>query len=363
MFFRGFVPENVRWLAHREDAILPAGKILNADGTVSIAKIDAAKRKLVQSLMMQDGVTVGIYEEMLAILQTVQEPESMFDAEFIVIDNNAFPAYVPSCIPAADADALAEAYESEKNDLAPEAEVLSRYYAGVRILDEHYYLALFNKHKSENIRCLPFYQKQQTAFTDAEATVAHDVSPMVLADDILSGRLEGSVVVSVERVQNAANNTYDVLSFLASQCGTTFALNCAEKQEKIEPETINRYRAILKQYWGVNADFRMLDFYKDPAAGTETKQISQGEIISTIVRQCEFAMGDYQDYTNVFLTAPTGAGKSVFYQVSGIYLAQVHKAVTIVVSPLIALMQDQVTQLEARGVRHLPELQCFPRGA
>lgn len=100
----------------------------------------------------------------------------------------------------------------------------------------------------------------------------------------------------------------------------------------------------------MNADFRMLDFYKDPAAGTETKQISQGEIISTIVRQCELAMGDYQDYTNVFLTAPTGAGKSVFYQVSGIYLAQVHKAVTIVVSPLIALMQDQVTQLEARGV-------------
>ena len=229
LFFRGFVPANVRWLAHREDAVLPAGKILNEDGTISIAKIDAAKRKLVQSLMVQDGVTVGIYEEMLAVLQTVQEPGAMFDAEFIVVDNNAFPAYVPSCIPAADADVLAKAYESEKNDLAPEAEALSRYYAGVRILDRHYYLALFNKHKSENIRCLPFYQKQQTAFTDVEATVAHDVSPMVLADDILSGRLEGSVVVPVERVQNAANNTYDVLSFLASQCGTTFALNCAEK--------------------------------------------------------------------------------------------------------------------------------------
>ena len=52
LFFRGFVPENVRWLAQREDAILPAGKILNADGTGSIGKIDAAKRKLVQSIMM-----------------------------------------------------------------------------------------------------------------------------------------------------------------------------------------------------------------------------------------------------------------------------------------------------------------------
>lgn len=179
LFFRGFVPANVRWLAHREDAVLPAGKILNEDGTVSIAKIDAAKRKLVQSLMMQEeGVTVGIYEEMLAILQNVQDPKAMFDAEFIVVDNNAFPAYVPSCIPAADADILDKAFEGEKNDLAPEAELLSHYYAGVRKLDERYYLSPFNKHKSENIRCLPFYQKQQTAFTDVEATVAHDVSPM-----------------------------------------------------------------------------------------------------------------------------------------------------------------------------------------
>lgn len=97
LFFRGFVPANVRWLAHREDAVLPAGKILNEDGTVSIAKIDAAKRKLVQSLMMQEeGVTVCIYEEMLAILQNVQDPKAMFDAEFIVVDNNAFPAYVPA---------------------------------------------------------------------------------------------------------------------------------------------------------------------------------------------------------------------------------------------------------------------------
>ena len=129
----------------------------------------------------------------------------------------------------------------------------------------------------------------------------------------------------------------------------TFALNCASHKEQAEPETVNRYRAILKQYWGANADFRMLDFYKDPAAGTETMQIGQGEIISTIVKQCELALDGYQDYSNVFLTAPTGAGKSAFYQVSGIYLAQVRQAVTVVITPLIALMH-QVSQLEARGV-------------
>ena len=351
LFFRGFVPKNVRWLAQREDALLPSEQILNEDGTVSIAKIHAARRKLIQRLMLlENGVKVGIYEEMIAILQTVQDPNAMFDAEFVVVDNNAFPAYVPSCIPAEDAEALYKAYETEKTELEPRAEVLSHYYASVRILDKRYYVALFNRHKEENILCVPFYQKKQVTFTEAVATLPGDVAPLVLADRFFSDELAGSLVLPVEREQNARNNTYDVLAYVAEQCGITFALNCAEHRKDADPETINRYRAILKQYWGANADFRLLDFYKDPDAGTETKQISQGEIISTIVKQCELALDGYQDYASIFLTAPTGAGKSAFYQVSGIYLAQVRQAVTLVITPLIALMQDQVSQLEARGV-------------
>ena len=350
LFFRGFVPGNVRWLVQREDSLLPAEQILNDDGTISIARIDAARRKLVQNLMVQEGVRVGIYEEMLAVLQTVPDPKTMFDTEFVVVDNNAFPSYVPSCIPDQEAEALFHAYESEKTEFAPEAEILSHYYASVRTLDNRCYVTLFNRHKGENIRCIPFYQKKQAAFTAGEATLPYDISPLVLADRFLSDELDGPLVLPVEQETNARKNVYDVLAFAAEQCGRSFALHCAEHKEEAEPDTINRYLAILKQYWGANADFRMLDFYKDPASGTETKKISQGEIISTIVRQCELALGGYQDYLNIFLTAPTGAGKSAFYQVSGIYLAQVHQAVTVVITPLIALMQDQVSQLEARGV-------------
>ena len=47
---------------------------------------------------------------------------------------------------------------------------------------------------------------------------------------------------------------------------------------------------------------------------------------------------------------PTGRGKSVCYQVPAIAAAGKGRGVTVVVSPLIALMQDQVEQLEARGV-------------
>ena len=43
---------------------------------------------------------------------------------------------------------------------------------------------------------------------------------------------------------------------------------------------------------------------------------------------------------------PTGAGKSVCYQVPGLYF----DGLTIVITPLIALMRDQVTRLASTGV-------------
>ena len=47
---------------------------------------------------------------------------------------------------------------------------------------------------------------------------------------------------------------------------------------------------------------------------------------------------------------PTGGGKSLCYQVPAIVRQQQGKGVTIVVSPLIALMHDQVGALHEAGV-------------
>ncbi|HTL36190.1 MAG TPA: RecQ family ATP-dependent DNA helicase, partial [Kofleriaceae bacterium] len=47
---------------------------------------------------------------------------------------------------------------------------------------------------------------------------------------------------------------------------------------------------------------------------------------------------------------PTGAGKSVCYQVPAIALARSGQGTTVVVSPLIALMVDQVEALVGRGI-------------
>ncbi len=63
---------------------------------------------------------------------------------------------------------------------------------------------------------------------------------------------------------------------------------------------------------------------------------NQEAIIATLVS------GD-----NAFVLMPTGSGKSLCYQIPGM----IREGVCLVVSPLIALMQDQVAALQANGVR------------
>ncbi len=79
--------------------------------------------------------------------------------------------------------------------------------------------------------------------------------------------------------------------------------------------------SILKQYWGY-------DHFRTP----------QREIIRAVLEK-----------KDVLALLPTGGGKSVCFQVPGLLM----EGITLVISPLIALMQDQVQQLRAKGIMAL----------
>ena len=95
--------------------------------------------------------------------------------------------------------------------------------------------------------------------------------------------------------------------------------------------------------------FRKLRFYKNPDINNDVIEISQAKIISDIIAQAENAYVEPHNYRDIFITASTGAGKSVMFQIPAIYLAKKHKKLTIIIEPVKALMQDQKEQLNARG--------------
>ena len=78
---------------------------------------------------------------------------------------------------------------------------------------------------------------------------------------------------------------------------------------------------LLKKHWG-------FDSFRQP----------QGEIIASVVK------GE-----DTFVLLPTGAGKSLCYQLPALMM----DGVCLVISPLIALMEDQVNSLEKKGIKAL----------
>ncbi len=95
--------------------------------------------------------------------------------------------------------------------------------------------------------------------------------------------------------------------------------------------------------------FRDLEIYDDLFKGKEKLSISQGQLIESVIAQAEKARNADAQIDNILLTAPTGSGKSLLFQLPAIYLGQEYGMLTIVVSPLKALIVDQVETLRDLG--------------
>ncbi len=109
---------------------------------------------------------------------------------------------------------------------------------------------------------------------------------------------------------------------------------------------------LLKKYWGENAAFKSLEIYADPDISKEKMQISQADIIETIIDEYEKGVQPSQLSSDVFFTASTGAGKSLMFQIPAMYLAKKYNTLSIIVTPLKALMEDQVFNLKNRSNYH-----------
>lgn len=107
-------------------------------------------------------------------------------------------------------------------------------------------------------------------------------------------------------------------------------------------------QTLLREIYGYE-DFRSLEIYDNLFEGKDKVLISQGQLIEQVVLEAEKAFKDNGQADNMLLTAPTGSGKSLLFQLPAIYLGREYGLLTLVVSPLKALIVDQVESLQDLG--------------
>ncbi|VDM60483.1 unnamed protein product [Angiostrongylus costaricensis] len=116
--------------------------------------------------------------------------------------------------------------------------------------------------------------------------------------------------------------SFHSLLFIFSSYVFTVALNSGVKHKKMSELQCDRDK-VLKEVFG----------------HIKFKSSLQKKAVNCILLTC---LGK----SDVYVSLPTGAGKSLCYQLPTV----VHNGIAVVISPLIALITDQITALRAKGV-------------
>ena len=302
------------------------------------------------------------YEEFLLLGSLTAE---LYDA-VIILDNNLWMNLYPldlSCSPEHIRGLLNHALDPD-DALADQeicsVEALTDLFGDIRPFGDGYIgtYASDRLPESDRIRTIRLFpeteQKLPVRHTaDSFADLVDETDYISLVQSLSSVPQETAVRTAGwngDQISAAELNRH--LRMLAACCGDQARL-CLLQPDSAGPEAEHRpeFTDILHQYWGADKSFRDIPVYNMASVeegGKDVELISQERVITDLVQQVENC-GENRDFRDVFVTASTGSGKSAMFQIPAIYLAEKYNLMTIVVSPLISLMNDQISGLEARG--------------
>lgn len=292
------------------------------------------------------------FESFIQLAQNINLDE--LNKKFLVITNNLIYEYPnQSNVSAEDFEELINA-----NKEIPEVSLFHSFYANAIAYKNNVLIQYIDgiTDEFECVKNINLFEKAEPDFIrisgEAELEVDHHFQFQPLSQDyldlkikIFQGVVFDSLIMSVDDTIKQQNKSMDELrqftgAIKSLGVKTTFYIQDIRIREEFRPE-LNK---ILMQFWGSH-DFRKFQIYKDPDINTDLMQVSQAAVIEEVIQQYENGQkGDF--IRDIFLTAPTGSGKSLLFQLPAIYLAEKYNAVTIVISPLIALMKDQVIALQ-----------------
>lgn len=333
--------------------------IVKPDGKLNLEAIKANPLAYIASIQqVTDNHAAIWYEEFTSFARTIN-PTALQPKKFVVIDNNLF-RFFPNPSNHSNSD-LEQAIDSEKE--FDDDELFNEFYTNSSIVDGVRYVQYPDLDFEDwaNVSKIDFFnthnqQLATTAYTEGMDTTGfvqfqlENKAWLRLKYQFFEGlAIEEPVKLLIDTATlRNIQSLHELLMlqqlFLAADIVHEFCYRKDFYSDHFRPELLT----ILNDHWS-SSSFRQLRVYEDPDINTDLAEISQGAVCEHVVKQSEMAM-EGKLHEDIFLTAPTGAGKSVLFQVPAIYLADKYDLVTIVVSPLKALMLDQVTALrEERG--------------
>lgn len=311
------------------------------------------------SLSDEDDVWIT-YEEYSLIKNRVDEAIKEDGLKVVLIKNNIYPDYYP--IPFSIDENLIDEIVSVLNgsvlsDITGLCKRFFKVYNEFLIINGAPYGSFYNyEYDRESVICLLDYYN---SVNDIENTNDKWDYNVFLNDDIKTYLCDlaniAALKPSIVAVKSASG-------YISKRMQASLQSFCALNHIKLVEfhENISSYTEIEECLYDIAKndigiagfeEFRKIKFYKNPDIDKSTVEISQGQIIQEIIRQAESSYNEkkFSSFRDIFITASTGAGKSVMFQVPAVYLAKKYHKLTIIIEPVKALMQDQKEKLNKSG--------------
>lgn len=320
--------------------------------------------EIVESMQKKNNWYWANLEEINYLLPNLQ---TMFHT--VLIKNNLYYNYYPA---EQRIENIEEIYQLQEPDSDEEIlnekqetilNTFNKYYGYVdkNKLNASYYLVykdmsiepdeIIEYYDAANLPEIKIKDYQKTEENEYQFELAYDEDQILnFIYLVLNNKLKNRNVriVITEDISKLPNNFASRLSILKALSDRELNIYFTPKEMgKKQIENSKEYHAVLKKYWGYDS-FRDMKIYKDVQKDNSTINVSQEQIIDDIVEQSEVAL-KRETPRDIFVTASTGAGKSLMFQLPAMYLADKYteeKPLTIVISPLIGLMNDQVESLK-----------------
>ncbi len=320
--------------------------------------------------MSEDNVVYWMtYEELIVSYKIVS-----INFDIKILDNNIFNKRYPYDDTIDNIKCVYENYfsnveEEIESDMLDEYRSITKFYGDISYSKERdQYYIVYSELSGKDIEYINLYEVEEKNYKvkiekdpkfskgtesielSEDESIFLDLIMNLLSNENLPNEIYIVTMVKLSDLPNMYRERTEILQKkFKGKIKFSFIMKTMESSEI---DNLEEYEDLLKRYWNYDS-FRELEMYTDVRnRNREIIKISQAQIINDIVEQTSLALQG-KSYRDVFITSPTGSGKSVMFQLPALYIREKFKEInplTIVISPLIALMNDQVDSLKKNSI-------------